>query len=531
MPETSRLFSTAYARLVSAASTSGEPPRPVYTVEPGGATVSERLLQCIWFDQLVRPEALHATDGRRVHVRAPGFWNFEAGPDFFNAEIRFDDEPVQRGDVEIHLRPGDWRAHGHADDPRYNDTILHVVLRNPGGEPTVSTAAGGGVPQLELAPALSAELDILRASLDIEEYPHASPSGTGACCRAGLTGDADAFWDLVGLAGDARLLLKAERAAALGTDWDQVCYAMVLQALGYKAFAHSCRALAQRAPFAVLQAAAARERDSALAFEAMLLGMAGLLPDARAAFPDDTAAARTHTLRELWAKTRSRFDAEPLTPEDWRAPHVRPANRPARRLVAAARLLSAWGPPGPLRALQALLRRDSPPRQAWRALEGALTVEPDAFWGTRGDLARPPWPRPLRLVGPARARVLAIDAAAPALLAWARAAGDTALERSLHDALAAAPAQGMNAKLRLALRRMMGAADRWPPARRTALHGQGLLHLLQEWCIERPSCEGCAILRILEEGPPGPQKQKGRGTHEPRRDDGRYPARDDVREC
>lgn len=51
-----------------------------------------------------------------------------AGPDFRDAVLARPDGTRVSGDVELHLRAGDWRAHGHDTDRRYAGVVLHVVF-------------------------------------------------------------------------------------------------------------------------------------------------------------------------------------------------------------------------------------------------------------------------------------------------------------------------------------------------------------------------------------------------------------------
>ena len=78
--------------------------------------VSERHVQALWYDGTLRPEDLRTVDGAPVRVIDPGAWNLEAGPDFRNAVVEVGSVRL-RGDVEVHLRAGDWTLHGHAQDP------------------------------------------------------------------------------------------------------------------------------------------------------------------------------------------------------------------------------------------------------------------------------------------------------------------------------------------------------------------------------------------------------------------------------
>src|ERR1043166_255779 len=91
----------------------------------------ERLLQQIWLHQRIRRDDLCTTDGRRVRVTHPGFWNKEPGPDFKSAIIQVGEEAARIGDVEIDLQASGWRGHGHATNANYKNVILHVVWDTP----------------------------------------------------------------------------------------------------------------------------------------------------------------------------------------------------------------------------------------------------------------------------------------------------------------------------------------------------------------------------------------------------------------
>ena len=113
----------------------------------------EFLLQAVWHQQRLQRDQLRTLDGKIVRVLHPGFRNHEPGPDFRNAVVQIGSERACEGDVEIDLRAGGWRAHGHDKNPAFQKVVLHVIWegdRAIAGVPTLALRGrrGAGFPGL-----------------------------------------------------------------------------------------------------------------------------------------------------------------------------------------------------------------------------------------------------------------------------------------------------------------------------------------------------------------------------------------------
>ncbi len=125
----------------------------------GPFTLTERVLQRIWAEQDFAAERATLTDGRALRVDAPGRWNLLGGPDFLGARLRLDARAVD-GDVEVHFRVRDWRAHGHAANPAFGGVVLHVLLHPPDPEEAPARRADGAtIPSVALLPLLHRDLE------------------------------------------------------------------------------------------------------------------------------------------------------------------------------------------------------------------------------------------------------------------------------------------------------------------------------------------------------------------------------------
>lgn len=212
------------------------------------AQMRERHVQAIWYDAALRPSSLRTMRGCRVEVVDPGAWNLEAGPDFLKAVLRLGRNRRRvEGDVEIHLRPSDWTAHGHGDDLRYSGVVAHVTWY--AGVPPDSLP--DGCVSVCLGRCVAAFGGISPCEIDVAAYPYAKLPATPRPCEGVLADDPDLAVEVLRMAGRARIAMKAQRLAALMMrrgDPDQVFYEELFCALGYSKNTVPFRALAERLP-------------------------------------------------------------------------------------------------------------------------------------------------------------------------------------------------------------------------------------------------------------------------------------------
>ena len=212
--------------------------------------ISERLVQCIWYDQRLKLGELRTTDGRPVRIIFQGWWNLEAGPDFRHATVQIAEEAERTGDIELHLRAEDWNHHGHEHDAHFNDVILHVVLWEAGSQHVPRTRAGQIIPQIVIQHQLDTALEQLYDEIDLDSYPHNAGNHHGQCAQVLFALSNGSLAAMLDAAGDERFAAKVRRF----TRWihrggpEQAFYEGWMEALGYKANKLAFRTLAQRAP-------------------------------------------------------------------------------------------------------------------------------------------------------------------------------------------------------------------------------------------------------------------------------------------
>lgn len=443
----------------------------------------ERLLQAAWQHQRLLREKLRTLDGQPVRVLHPGFANPEGGPDFRGAVIQIGDAPLRTGDVEVDLRSGGWRAHGHDRNPAFRDVILHVIWD---GERPVP----GAPPALVICNLLDAPIGELSLWLGAEPE-RTLPESLRGQCSAPLRGlPAEKLTALLRQAAQVRFQSKAAQfqARARQAGWEQALWEGLFRALGYKHNVWPMHCLAEQrsrwhsaglAPFAL---------------QARLFGISGLLP-AELTRAQASADGYLRRIWDRWWRERDEFEGDMLPRSLWRFHGQRPANHPQRRLALAAHWVADEHLISKLEQWCALPNGE---RAMPRRLLKVFQIKRDEFWSWHWTVRSARLSQAQPLLGATRVTDLAVNVILPWL--WMRAVEgrNEPIQRAIEQRFMDWPAAEDNAVLRLARQRLLnGASHR---LLHTAAEQQGLIQIVRDFCDHSNAiCRDCRFPEVVRQ--------------------------------
>jgi hypothetical protein len=285
--------------------------------------LNEELILFLWRQRLYDASALRTTDGRPVEVVSPGTRQYDAGPDLADARLRIDGT-LWAGSIEVHVRSSDWLRHGHQNDPRYANIILHLVFNHDTDVPL------GAFPTVELAPVVSDQ--ILHRHARLMHSRDAIPCGATLATVPHITVSTWLERLLIG-----RMEARASRIEALigrcGGDLEQAFQAWIFRYMGAKVNDDAFEELGLALPWKVM----GKGRNDIMLTEALLFGTAGLLPDPPV---DDHSSGLLREYRYLAHAN----GLKPMAAHRWRFARLRPAAFPTVRISQLAAIVHRHGP-------------------------------------------------------------------------------------------------------------------------------------------------------------------------------------------
>ena len=392
----------------------------------------EKLLHFAWKHKILPLRPLLTTEGESVEVIDPGQANRNQGADFFNAKVKIG-QTVWAGYVEIHVKASDWFRHGHHEDARYNNVVLHVVQT---ADAQAVTQDGKALPTLQIdfpAHMLTRYQELCQT----DDYPR--------CHRvvASIPSLKVHSWmeQLLAERLDGKSARILKRVKESRGDWEQAAFATLARNFGFGINGELLEEWAAHVPLA----AAAKHRNNLLQVQALFLGTAGLIGHLG---PHDGCDAQKAEAEYAYLAHKFSLPAPP--PFLWRYLRTRPYNFPHLRILQLAAVFHHGGA-----QLHALLEA-SDTALLQRCLQGAsLSVS--------------------------AIRLVAINTVAPLLYAYGQAQGNDTLVSRAMDLLESLPAEN-NYIIRQWSACGLEAG--------TAAHSQALIQLKREYC-DRYDCLRC----------------------------------------
>jgi Protein of unknown function (DUF2851) len=425
---------------------------------------SELELQARWFAGDFGKHFVSTADDE-IEIIQFGTWNREAGPDFRDAAIRIGGSEPVRGSIEIDLLDRSWETHGHATNPAFDSTVLHVFVERTGREFFTRTTSNRNVPQVCIDPATLPE--VFNANI-----PLARPGR----CQAPLKDlPEERVFSVLDAAAQFRLRQKANRIRnKIDTHGrDETLFQQIASTLGYKENKLPFTLLAQRFPLRLL-------RENVRNCEALLFGGAGFLQTSDLDVYKKSAREYVRQLWDGWWPHRDELQRFILPANTWRLSSTRPLNHPQRRLAALAILARDWS----------RLQRASGKSSVAAANDFFQAIE-HPFWNFHYTLTAAESPKKMALIGDSRVADILANVLFPFWVAH-DAEASTPQSTRLWSEYAKLPAQLSNRRLETAATRLFGNDSRRREFLKTVAHQQGLLQIYEDFCMQDNSdCAQC----------------------------------------
>jgi len=283
-------------------------------------TMTEEFLHYIWRYRLFN-QNLKLTTGDECQIIDVGSHNIDAGPDFFNAKIKFDNT-IWVGNIEIHIKSSDWFTHKHQHDKAYDNIILHIVYDD---DKPVRRKNGELIPTISLRDKFDKKL--------FETYNDFMTNRNWIPCN-NMIKEVDRFvlnnW--IDRLMVERLENKAveieEQLKFNGNNWEETFYQFLARNFGFKVNSTPFELLAKSLSLNYL----GKHKNNKFQIEALLFGQAGLLSKK---YEDEYPKK----LQREYLFLQKKYMLIPIDPHLWRYMRMRPSNFPTIRLAQFADLV------------------------------------------------------------------------------------------------------------------------------------------------------------------------------------------------
>lgn len=470
----------------------------------------EQLAQCIWYEKLLALDSLKTESNQSLQIINPGRWNKESGPDFLQAELILAGKTI-KGDIEIHNLASDWEKHQHHKDPRFRKVILHSFMHNDDGKTVDCSYNGLWIERLNLGKSVFPDIETIRRSLSVEDYPYNVIGGKGKCSKMWLQIDPGWLTEFLDLAGRERMLGKVARLAdcAVGESMEQIFYQALMTTMGYKGAKALFFLLAKRTPVRELKnyLMEVEESQRCLLLEAILLNVAQLIPS-----PADSCDAETRAYldatKSLWNRFAPYFKDRIIPSTKQWFTGVRPVNFPTRRIAGMCHLfLRFWqNATNPLSFFAGLFKDNAKLAEKKEVLKflrylQSLFVVNDRtdLWSWHCNLRTPRWNKPQPLIGTSRALAMVFNALLPSMILYAREHGVPEIESLCWRLFENFPCLPENVITRFMRYRLFDDAELVKALFINECRQQALFQIFYDCCNNNEiSCEDCYFLRRFE---------------------------------